>query len=74
MKLSDAAANYVNYKQSMGMRFRTEANTLKSFCQALGDITLQEIRRRCAVIPSRSPRNCRCRRPPRRQSTRRQSW
>jgi integrase/recombinase XerD len=43
MKLSDAAVSYVGYKQSMGMRFRTEANTLKSFCQALGDVTLQEI-------------------------------
>jgi integrase/recombinase XerD len=43
MKLSDAAASYVGYKQSMGMRFRTEANTLESLCRALGDVTLQEI-------------------------------
>ena len=34
MKLSEVAASYVAHKQSMGMRFRTEARTLKSFCRA----------------------------------------
>src|SRR5580704_2969648 len=43
MKLSDAAANYVAYKQSVGMRFRTEARTLKSFCRAVGDVTMQDV-------------------------------
>jgi len=41
MKLADAAANYVAHKQSMGMRFRTEARTLKPFCHAAGDVTMQ---------------------------------
>ena len=31
MKLSDLASQYVAYKQGMGMRFNTEARTLKSF-------------------------------------------
>jgi site-specific recombinase XerD len=43
MKLADAAAGYVAHKQSMGMRFRTEARTLKSFCRAVGDITMAEV-------------------------------
>ena len=43
MKLSALAAKYVAYKQSMGMRFHTEARTLRSFCRAMGDIALAEI-------------------------------
>jgi integrase/recombinase XerD len=43
MKLADAAAGYVAHKQSMGMRFRTEARTLRSFCRAVGDVTMQEV-------------------------------
>jgi integrase/recombinase XerD len=43
MKLSEAAANYVAHKQSMGMRFRTEARTLKSFCRAMGEVNLQQV-------------------------------
>src|ERR1700676_3831506 len=38
MKLYEVAAQYVTYKQSMGMRFRTEASVLKSFCQTIGDV------------------------------------
>ena len=43
MKLSDAVAGYVGHKQSMGMRFRTEARILRSFCRASGDVTMQEV-------------------------------
>ena len=43
MKLSVLAAQYVAYKQSMGMRFHTEARTLQSFCRAMGDIAVAEI-------------------------------
>jgi len=43
MKLSEAAANYVAHKQSMGMRFRTETRTLKSFCRAMGEVSLQHV-------------------------------
>jgi site-specific recombinase XerD len=43
MKLSALAAQYVAYKQSMGMRFHTEARTLRSFCRAMGDIAVAEI-------------------------------
>ena len=36
MKLSALASQYVAYKQGMGMRFHTEARTLKSFCRNHG--------------------------------------
>jgi integrase/recombinase XerD len=38
MTLHEAAAHYVAHKQSMGMRFRTEASILKSYCQTIGDV------------------------------------
>jgi integrase/recombinase XerD len=43
MKLSALASQYVAHKQAMGMRFHTEARTLKSFCRAMGDIALVDI-------------------------------
>ena len=43
MNLAAVAAKYVAHKQSMGMRFRTEARTLKSFCNALGDVTMEDV-------------------------------
>lgn len=43
MKLSALAAQYVAYKQSMGMRFHTEARTLRSFCRAMGEVSVAEI-------------------------------
>ena len=43
MKLSALASQYVAYKQGMGMRFHTEARTLKSFCRIMGDIAMAEI-------------------------------
>ncbi len=43
MKLSEVAVSYVTHKQSMGMRFRTEAGTLKSFCRAMGPVAMHEI-------------------------------
>jgi site-specific recombinase XerD len=37
MKLYELTIQYVAYKQSMGMRFRTEARVLKSFFRNIGD-------------------------------------
>ena len=39
MKLSALASQYVAYKQGLGMRFHTEARTLRSFCRFVGDTT-----------------------------------
>ena len=57
MKLSIAVATYVDYKQSLGMRFATEARTLKSFCRNLGDIDACEVEadRVCAYLASNGP-------------------
>lgn len=43
MKLAQAVSAYVAYKQSLGMRFATEARTLKSFSRTLGDVDLDRI-------------------------------
>jgi len=43
MKLSELASHYVAYKQAMGMRFDTEARTLRSFCRTMGDIAVADI-------------------------------
>lgn len=43
MKLAALTTQYVAYKQSMGMRFHTEARTLQSFCRTIGDMDLAEI-------------------------------
>ena len=43
VKLSQVVAAYVTHRQAMGMRFHTEARTLRSFCRASGDVTMQEI-------------------------------
>ena len=43
MKLTALTSQYVGYKQGMGMRFHTEARTLRSFCRTMGDIAVAEI-------------------------------
>ena len=43
MKLHELTAAYIDYKHSLGMRFNTDASTLNSFCQAAGNIDLDEI-------------------------------
>lgn len=43
MNLSALTSQYVAYKQGMGMRFHTEARTLRSFCRNMGDTTVEEI-------------------------------
>jgi site-specific recombinase XerD len=43
MKLNELTTEYVAYKQSMGMRFRTEARVLKSFSQNIGDVDIDQL-------------------------------
>jgi hypothetical protein len=40
MNLHEVTTQYVVYKQSMGMRFRTETRVLKSFCRMIGDVAV----------------------------------
>jgi site-specific recombinase XerD len=57
MKLPEAVAAYVAYKQSLGMRFATEARTLKSFHRTLGDIDMRAVDADCvyAFLAGKGP-------------------
>jgi integrase/recombinase XerD len=43
MRVEQAVATYVAYKQSLGMRFATEARALKSFSKSVGNVDLDRI-------------------------------
>jgi site-specific recombinase XerD len=43
MRLAQLAAEYVTFKQAMGMRFRAESVILNAFCRAMGDIDLAQV-------------------------------
>jgi len=43
MKLLELVTNYLAFKKSLGMRFRSETTTLRSFCRALGDIDVTQV-------------------------------
>jgi integrase/recombinase XerD len=44
MNLRDVVETYISYKRSLGMRFRTDAETLRAFCRAMGDVALEDIK------------------------------
>ena len=43
MKLAQVVHDYISLKQSLGSRFHTEATILKSFCNALGKVTIVDV-------------------------------
>jgi len=43
MNLFSIATQYILYKQGMGMRFHTQARTLRAFCRSMGDMSITEI-------------------------------
>ena len=43
MKLSHAAAQYIELKQSLGSRFHAEEVILKAFCRATQDTELEQV-------------------------------
>jgi hypothetical protein len=43
MKLTHLIDTYVTFKRSIGMRCRTDAQVLKSFCRATGDVDIAEV-------------------------------
>jgi integrase/recombinase XerD len=43
MKLSQAIAQYLEIKQSLGSRFKTETVILKSFCKTMADAELEQV-------------------------------
>ena len=44
MKLHDIVEAYVDYKHSLGMRFRSQAAVLRAFDRAMGDIAVVEVK------------------------------
>lgn len=44
MKLCKLVDTYIDYKRSLGMHFLTEANTLRAFCRALGEVAVDEVK------------------------------
>ncbi|MDX8499053.1 hypothetical protein RFM99_11555 [Mesorhizobium sp. VK4C] len=57
MILSEIIASFVDHRQAIGMRFRTEVRTLKSFCRFVGDRPLPEVTadRVLAFLAGRGP-------------------
>lgn len=43
MKLIDLMNSYIAFKQSLGMKFRTERYLLLSFCNAMGDVDILDV-------------------------------
>lgn len=43
MRLVDLMTSYITFKQSLGMKFRTERYLLLSFCKAMGDVDISEV-------------------------------
>jgi integrase/recombinase XerD len=43
MRLSELTSEYIEFKQSMGMRFRTEAVILNAFGRAMGNINIADV-------------------------------
>ena len=44
MKLHDLVEGYIDYKRSLGMRLRSQAAVLRSYCRHLGDICVEEVK------------------------------
>ncbi|MBP0596273.1 tyrosine-type recombinase/integrase [Paraburkholderia sp. LEh10] len=44
MKLADMVNAYINYERSRGLRFRSDIKELRSYCRAMGDVAVEEVR------------------------------
>lgn len=44
MRLRDVVEAYIAYKRSLGMHFDSDAAVLRSFCHAMGDITVEVVK------------------------------
>src|SRR5580700_4054027 len=44
MKLHDIVEGYIDYKHSLGMRFRSQAAVLRAFNRAMGDIAIAKVK------------------------------
>ena len=44
MKLHEIVEAYIDYKHSLGMRYRSQAAALRAFHRAMGDIAIAEVK------------------------------
>jgi len=44
MKLYDLVETYIDFKRSLGMRFRSDADVLRAFCRAMGAIAVEDVK------------------------------
>jgi integrase/recombinase XerD len=49
MRLRDLVVAYIDYKHSLGMRYRSQAAVLRAYCRAMGDVDVEEIRAECVL-------------------------
>ena len=49
MRLPDLVEAYIDYKHSLGMRFRSQAPVLRAYCRAMGDVAVEEVKPDCVL-------------------------
>jgi integrase/recombinase XerD len=49
MRLFDLVEAYIGHKRSIGMRFISDAAVLRSYCRAMGDVAVEEVRPESAL-------------------------
>jgi len=57
MRLHDLAEAYIDYEHALGLRFRSDAKELRSYCRAMRDIATEEVKPEAvlAFIAGRGP-------------------
>jgi len=50
MKLYDLVETYINYKHSLGMRFRSQTAVLRAYSRVMGDVSVEKVVAYLAVI------------------------
>lgn len=49
MRLHDLVEAYIDYKHSLGMRYRSQAAVLRAYSRAMGEIAVEEVRPQCVL-------------------------
>ncbi len=44
MRLRDLVMAYIDFKCSLGMRYRSQSAVLRAYCRAMGDVAIEEVR------------------------------
>jgi len=49
MRLYELVEIYIDYKHSLGMRYRSQAAVLRAYSRAMGDVAVEEVRSECVL-------------------------